>query len=311
MEIASFRKRLAEYWTPDRQHKFLAGRNFLITPWQGGELLWTLGLLNKDASMSADASRKFIQINHMLQLLLPGLKSLAKNFPKVRLVDAGCGNAYLSFLLAWYFRDILRHPVEILGIDHSEAMIERASLRAQQLNYQEILRFSVADLQSFSWIQDHSKAFGTVEEAIRPHGFVALHACDTATDYALAEALRYKADLIAVAPCCQAELAKLWKSHGAHEKLALGPVMRAPHFRRVVAADMTDVMRTLLLRSRGYEVTATEFVASEHTPKNRLILALRRGNYLKAAEQEYAELKTALGEPFLKLEQLLQVSTLH
>ena len=66
------------------------------------------------------------------------------------------------------------------------------------------------------------------------------------------------------------------------------------------------MLRTLLLRSRGYEVTATEFVASEHTPKNRLMLATRRGNYLRAAEQEYASLKTALGEPQLKLETLLR-----
>jgi hypothetical protein len=70
----------------------------------------------------------------------------------------------------------------------------------------------------------------------------------------------------------------------------------------------SDMLRTLLLRSRGYEVTATEFVASEHTPKNRLILATRRGNYLRAAEQEFKSLKTALGEPVLKLEALLKAS---
>jgi SAM-dependent methyltransferase len=309
MEMAAFQKRLQDHWTPERRSKFLSGKSFLLTPWQGGELLHALGLLNKDASMSADATRKFIQINHMLQLLLPSLKHLAKSFPKVRVVDAGCGNAYLSFLIAWYFRDILKHPLELIGVDHSQAMVDRANARAVQLGYQQSLKFAVADLQTFSWLTEYHKAFGQIEASLRPHCFVALHACDTATDYALAEALRLKADVIAVAPCCQAELARVWKDQPlAEQQLPMSPVMRAPHFRRVVAADMTDMMRTLLLRSRGYEVTATEFVASEHTPKNRLMLATRRGNYLRAAEQEFNSLKTALGEPVLKLEALLKTT---
>ncbi|MDQ3231036.1 MAG: SAM-dependent methyltransferase [Pseudobdellovibrionaceae bacterium] len=308
METAVFQKRLQDYWTPERRAKFLSGKSYLLTPWQGGELLFALGLLNKDASMSADATKKFIQINHMLQLLLPSLKQLAKNFPKVRVVDAGCGNAYLSFLIAWYFRDILRHPVELIGIDHSQAMIDRANARALQLGYHNNLKFAVADLQTFSWLSEHHKAFSQIEANLRPHCFVALHACDTATDFALAEALRLKADVIAVAPCCQAELARVWKDQPLSDLLPMSPVMRAPHFRRVVAADMTDMLRTLLLRSRGYEVTATEFVASEHTPKNRLMLATRRGNFLRAAEEEFTSLKTALGEPVLKLEALLKNS---
>lgn len=306
MELAVFQKRLETYWTKDRQQKFLAGRQFLLTPWQGGALMWTLGLLNNDASMSVDASRKFIQINHMLQLLLPSLKYLAKNMPKFRLIDAGCGNAYLSFLLAWYCRDILQHPVEILGIDHQAAMIQRAKTRSELLGFGSVLRFVQSDLQDFDWLTCHREAFPQTEAEARPHGFFALHACDTATDYALAEALRLKADCIAVAPCCQAELAQIWHEQAAKSDIAMGPVLRSPHFRRVVAADMTDMLRTLLIRSRGYEVTATEFVASEHTPKNRLILAQRRGNYLDSAKDEYNHLKTSLGEPHLKLEVLLR-----
>jgi SAM-dependent methyltransferase len=305
MEMVEFQKRLQNHWTAERRSRFLSGKSFLLTPWQGGELLFVLGLLNKDASMSADATRKFIQINHMLQLLLPSLKSLAKNFPEVRVVDAGCGNAYLSFLIGWYFRDILKHPLQLIGVDHSQAMVDRANARCSQLGYQSQLKFAQADLQTFSWQNESQKNFASTETHLRPHCFVALHACDTATDYALAEALQLKADIIAVAPCCQAELARLWKDLPAADRLALGPVMRAPHFRRVVAADMTDMLRTLLMRSRGYEVTATEFVASEHTPKNRLLLATRRGNFLSAAEQEFTALKSALGEPVLKLETLL------
>jgi len=189
--------------------------------------------------------------------------------------------------------------------------VDRANARASQLAYQSQLKFAVADLQTFSWQSESQKSFASTETNLRPHCFVALHACDTATDYALAEALQLKADVIAVAPCCQAELARVWKDLPAADQLPLGPVMRAPHFRRVVAADMTDVLRTLLLRSRGYEVTATEFVASEHTPKNRLLLATRRGNFLRAAEQEFTALKSVLGEPVLTLETLLNHAGEH
>ncbi len=293
------------YWTPERQRKFLGGRNLLLTPWQGERLLSTLGLLNKDGSLSVDANRKFIQINHMLQLLVPELKKLSSQIPDLHLVDAGCGNAYLSFLLQWYLKDIRGLSASVLGIDFEPERIARSRSRSESLGYHESLRFAQADLRSFSWQDCYREAFAERANSSRPHVFLALHACDTATDFALAEAIRCKSDLIAVAPCCQAELAQQWKSFQAPAGFGLSPLYQSPHFRREVAADMTDMLRMLLLRSFGYEVTANEFVPSEHTPKNRLLLAVRRGAYLKSAQDEYLALKASLGQAEITLERLL------
>ncbi len=293
------------YWTPERQKKFLGGRQLILTPWQGERLLRTLGLTNKDGSLSADSSRKFIQINHMLQLILGEVKKLADQIPALHVVDAGCGNAYLSFLVYWYLHEIKKVPTSILGVDFEAERLARAQQRSEELGYASQLRFAQADLRSFEWQKTYTETFGPAATAPRPHLFLALHACDTATDYALAEAIRCKSDVIAVAPCCQAELAHAWKSLSSYDSLGLKPVLQNAHFRREVGADMTDMLRVLLLRSRGYEVTATEFVPSEHTPKNRLLLAVRRGSYLLAAQQEYEALKASLGGVAITLEQLL------
>jgi SAM-dependent methyltransferase len=293
------------YWTPERQKKFLGGRNLLLTPWQGETLLRTLGLLNKDGSLSADASRKFIQINHMLQLLVPELKKLSTQIPELHLVDAGCGNAYLTFLLQWYLTEVRKVPATVLGIDFEPDRVERSQGRSQELGYADHLRFEQADLRQFSWQETYQTAFQERATAARPHVFVALHACDTATDYAIAEAIRCKSDLIAIAPCCQAELAQQWKTSPEKAGVGFSPIFQNAHFRREIAADMTDVLRMLFLRSFGYEVTATEFVPSEHTPKNRLLLAVRRGAYLKSAQDEYRTLKASLGQAEITLEKLL------
>jgi SAM-dependent methyltransferase len=293
------------WWTPARQKKFLGGRNLLVTPWQEPELLGQLSLINRDGSMSADASRKFIQINHMLQLLLPPLKQLAKQAPVLHVTDAGCGNGYLTFLTCWYMKSILRHPTLVMGVDSEPDRLARARQRAVALNFADELRFHEADLRTFRWPEAMDACFGPSDRPRRPHAFFALHACDIATDYALAEALRLKTDVIAVAPCCQAELARLWKESAPASGGALEPIFRHAHFRREIGADMTDVLRTLFLRSRGYEVTVTEFVASEHTPKNRLLLAIRRGSFLESAWAEYQALQQSLGGVRISLENLL------
>jgi hypothetical protein len=125
---------------------------------------------------------------------------------------------------------------------------------------------------------------------------VGLHACDTATDDALALAFSEKADAVAVAPCCQAELANRWRKLSAEQfKSAFSVLIQSPELRRDSCSTFTDAMRVLLMRGQGYEVTTTEFVPSAHTPKNRLILAQRRGNYFEPALVEYVQLRNALG----------------
>jgi hypothetical protein len=114
------------------------------------------------------------------------------------------------------------------------------------------------------------------------------------------------AELIAVAPCCQAELARGWEALAdADATGAFAPVWNTPQLRRHTAADLTDTFRTLLLSAAGYETRAVEFVASEHTPKNTLIRAIRRSDGDDAALREYAELRDATGGVGIELESLL------
>src|SRR5690606_35070577 len=108
----------------------------------------------------------------------------------------------------------------------------------------------------------------------RLHAVLALHACDTATDDALALGIRRNADVLAVAPCCQAELAQHFRKPGsAPADSPLAVILHSPNLRREACAVFTDALRLALVRALGYEATATEFIESSHTPRNRLILA--------------------------------------
>ncbi|MBK8232423.1 MAG: methyltransferase [Candidatus Eisenbacteria bacterium] len=301
-----FGRRSAAYWTAERTAKITGGKKYAILPSEGAVLLRALGLLNADASMSADAVRKYGQINHLVALLEPLLQELMGRFPRVVILDAGCGSSYLSFLLAYLFQQRWQHAAEIIGVDSNPRLIEKCAERARLAGVDRSVRFQTAELSHLQW----SGLVGSTDDPgagpLRPHLVVALHACDTATDHALAFAIAQRTDCIAVAPCCQAELARAWAALAeAKTPGPLGPIWRAAHLRRQVAAEITDTLRMLLLRGAGYEVTTTEFVPSTHTPKNTLLRAIRRGNYLEDALSEYRALRDATGGAPIALEQLL------
>ena len=286
------------YWTPQRILQTFGDKRLTITPLNAPILLFRLGLLNKDSSMNHQSLRKFLQINHLMSLLKPHLQELANRFSPVVMIDAGCGKSYLTFLLAWYFEEILKHPAEIHGIDQRPAIISGCIKTAEELGFLS-LSFHTESLSSFQWPPPKS----INETARRPHAVFGLHACDTASDEACALALSLKSDLIAIAPCCQAELAHWWKENtDACRDNPLRPIFQTAHIRREMAAHFTDMLRMLFLRGHGYQTTATEFIPSEHTPKNRLITAVRVGSYLKSAQEEFRSLKQALGSPTLALE---------
>ena len=287
----TFLNQARKHWTSERVKKVTGGKSLILTPDQAPDLLRAMGLLNKDTSMSANNVRKYRQINHMLALMAPEFRDLAKRFPTVRVVDFGCGNSYLTILIAWYFCSVLDHPLDCTGLDSNPKTIAASRERARVLGYEGCLKFVDGDV-------------GTLDGATRPHAVIALHACDTATDHALAFGIRHKADYMAVAPCCQAELARRW-TELVNSDSVLAPIYRSHHFRREIAADMTDVLRMLLIRSRGYEVTATEFVAQEHAVKNRLLTCIRRGAPSNDLLQQFVDLKKELGDVTLCLERQL------
>ncbi|MBI5499237.1 MAG: SAM-dependent methyltransferase [Deltaproteobacteria bacterium] len=303
----SITTRARAYWTPPRRKALLGGMRLLCPPWEAAPLLRALRLLRGDASMAPESVRKYMQVSHMAGLLEPALRGLAERVSPLRVLDAGCGSSYLSLLLGWCARHRWKRPVEILGIDREEVVIRRCRRSASAAGLEEAVRFEVAELASLDVPAAWARAFGAARGEGPPvHVLVALHACDTASDDALALGVSWGAELMAAAPCCQAELAREWGALAdAGARGPFAPVWRSGHLRREAGATMTDALRALLLRGCGYDVTAMEFVASGHTPKNTLLRAVRVGVPDPEAFGEYVALRDALGGPDVRLARIL------
>lgn len=290
-----FAARARAYWTEARTAELARGKALLLPPAEAAVLLRALGLLHQDASMPPPQVRKYFQINHMVALLGPGLRELRARHPTIRLLDAGCGRSYLTLLIAWCAKHVWAHPVEVLGVDRNPAVIEEGRRRTQLAQLDEVVRFEAGALDALDARAAWIRAFGECDERA-VHGVIALHACDTATCEALALGIALDAELIAVAPCCQAELARAWAALDERgEAGAFAPIWGAPHLRRETAADITDAMRMLLVRAAGYEVLAMEFVPAEHTRKNTLIRAIKRSSGDAGARAAYEALCAATG----------------
>lgn len=293
------------WWTKERTEKVLGKKRLLLNPVASAPLLRVLGLMNKDGSISPDKLKKYLQLNHMLQILEPKLQWVAKQNQKVRVMDACCGTSFLGLSLAWYFQHLMPHPVEILGIDRNTEVINTSNERAKLLRLDAVAKFLPASITVTSWDDHCMTAFGYAEPP-KLNILVALHACDVASDVAIALALATKVNLLAIAPCCQAELNQALQETPLAETHPFRGALEHPQVRRELAAHLTDSLRCLAVTAKGYEVTATEFVESTHTPKNRLILAERRGKYWLPARQSFLDLWQHLGAPGFTLLKLLQ-----
>lgn len=259
----TLRARAEARWTEAHTREVFGDKRLLLHPAEASELLRALGLITAHAEMPAEKIRKFRQIQHMLGVLRPALIELCQRYPTVHLIDAGCGRSYLTLLIAWWFERARRHPAHILGVDRDPKVIKASRDRAR-----------IADLHGIAFRACTLEALGA-ESPAPVHALISLHACDTATDDALALAVRCGARFIAVAPCCQRELSAAWKELD-HPEHPWAPLWDSPHQRRTTAATVTDTFRALLLEAEGYETRTTEFVEALHTPKNTLIRAMRR-----------------------------------
>ena len=238
-----------------RQLKAAEVRRELL-PEQSTALLRELHLLTRDGNLNADALRKLKQVNHLVGLLRPALDDVFGRFGRPLVVDAGSGNAYLGFVLyELFFKG--EEKGELVSIEARAELTARSEERARRLGF-ERMRFVTAPLESAPWPE-------------RFHLLTALHACDTATDDALAAAIRHGVDHVAVVPCCQAEVARQLR-----ERPPASPVMAAlvehPWHRREFGSHLTNVIRALVLEAHGYSVTVTELTGWEHSLKNELIL---------------------------------------
>ena len=232
--------------------KMMGGKERVLRPDTSGALLRTIGIANADGSISAQHAKKYKQVNHFVELCRPTLERLQAS--PLRIFDLACGNGYLTFVLAEALR-LQQRAAEIRGIDVRPDVVDRCRARASELHWPH-LSFDVGAIRD-------------ADLGERPDLVLALHACDTATDEALAKAIRAEARAIFVAPCCQRELAtQLDAGHVPTPALHDVGLLR-----RDYAATLTDALRIEILHACGYQVDALEFVASEHTPKNLLLRA--------------------------------------
>lgn len=251
-----------------------------LLPNQSLALLKALHLLTREGNLNADALRKLKQVNHLVRLLTPGLEDIFSRFPNPCVVDVGSGNAYLGFILYELFFKGESHG-EVLSIENREDLTQRARERAHTLGFSR-MKFETASVENASYPE-------------RIHLVTALHACDTATDDALAVAILKKADYVAVVPCCQAEVAQQLKEHPEKASGAIRTLTQHAWHRREFASHLTNVIRAQVLESHGYQVTVTELTGWEHSLKNELILGRKVHRESRPAQQRLSQLLTETG----------------
>lgn len=219
-----------------------------------------LGVQTKEGKVVASRYDKFRQINRFLEFIEDIWQILPKDRP-VHIVDFGCGKSYLTFAMYYYLHEIKGLELEVTGLDLKKDVIAHCNELAARYGY-EGLRFLYGDIADYTGTE-------------RADMVVTLHACDTATDYALYKAVKWQAGVILSVPCCQHEV------NGQISCEALDGALRYGLIKERLSALFTDALRADLLEENGYDTQVLEFIDMEHTPKNILLRAVRRANGAK------------------------------
>ena len=215
-----------------------------------------LGVQTQDGRIVKSRYDKFRQINRFLEFIVAILPKLDKTRENV-IIDFGCGKSYLTFAMYYYLHEMKGYPIRIIGLDLKKDVISHCGKLAEHYGYDN-LKFYHGDIASYEGV-DHVDMV------------VTLHACDTATDYALEKAVRWGAKVILSVPCCQHELNKQMKND------LMEPVLHYGLIKERMAALYTDALRAELLEQQGYRTQILEFIDMEHTPKNILLRAVYEG----------------------------------
>lgn len=214
-----------------------------------------LGVQTGDGKIMRARYDKFRQINRFLEFIEDILPTLPKE-ETVRILDFGCGKSYLTFAMYYYLHCLKEYDVEITGLDLKEDVIDNCNQLAAKYGYEK-LHFCKGNIADY-------KMKDSVDMV------VTLHACDTATDYALEKAVRWNAKIIMSVPCCQHEVNRQIQNK------ELASILQYGIIKERMSALITDAVRAQLLEAQGYDTNILEFIDMEHTPKNLLIRAVRR-----------------------------------
>lgn len=218
--------------------------------------LQDLGVMTQEGAIVRSKFDKFRQINRFLEFIEDVLPQLPKD-REVTILDFGCGKSYLTFAVYYYLHELKKYDVRIIGLDLKTDVIRHCSELAEKYGYEK-LKFLEGNIADYTGAEEVDMV-------------ITLHACDTATDYALAKAVGWKAKVILSVPCCQHEL------NGQMENEILSPIFSYGLIKERVAALVTDAVRAEYLKREGYDAQILEFIDMEHTPKNILIRAVYTG----------------------------------
>lgn len=247
-----------------------------LRPGQSTELLKELHILTRDGRMNQDSRRKLKQVYHLVQFIEKLLLEVPPGPGRPTLADHGAGKSYLGFILYdLFFRP--RDVGHIYGIETRPELVQRSRELAQRLGFERMsfLHLSAAEAADAKGLPD------------RIDVVTALHACDTATDDAIAFGLRKQAGFMVLVPCCQAEVAACLRQDKALSlaRTPLAELWRHPLHTREMGSQLTNVLRCLYLEASGYQVTVTELVGWEHSLKNELIIARHTGQKKRSAAE--------------------------
>jgi SAM-dependent methyltransferase len=293
-KVAVGRKKVAVPVEPGSAHNRV--KDLPLPEGRADRVLEVMGVLTPDGRVRPTMRAKFTQINEFLRHLTHALAEANLRDPgrPLDILDCGCGSSYLTLAAHHYLNDVLNLPARIVGVDVNEEVIRKSVERSARLG---------ADGPAFA-----CGRIGTVD--VTADVVLALHACDTATDDAIAQAVQCGAKVLLSVPCCHHALNRQLRAEGPAE--VLRPVLRHGLLRERTADLVTDAFRALALRIVGYRTDVVEFVSPEHTAKNLMIRAVSGGPVGdRAAVGEYRELKrfwgvtpyieAALGKSFRRL----------
>ncbi len=257
-----------------------------LRPGQSIDLLKELHILTRDGKLNQDSRRKLKQVNHLFQFIEKILKELPAADAGPTLADHGAGKSYLGFIIYDLFFKSLGQG-HIYGIETRSELVDSSAALAKRLGFErmQFLNTSVAE-------SVQSDAMPAQIDVV-----TALHACDTATDDAIAFGLQKQAKYMVLVPCCQAELARVLNKNKALnlQRTPLAELWRHPLHTREVGSQLTNVLRCLYLEANGYQVTVTELVGWEHSMKNELILAKFTGQRKQASADRLQALLKEFG----------------
>lgn len=218
--------------------------------------LYDLGVQTADGKIVKSRFDKFRQINRFLEFIEDILPQLAKE-KEVTILDFGCGKSYLTFAMYYYLHELKGYDIRIIGLDLKKDVIRLCNELSEKYGYEK-LKFLEGNIADYTGVDEVDMV-------------VTLHACDTATDFALAKAVGWNAKVILSVPCCQHEL------NGQIQSDMLAPVLKYGLIKERMAALITDALRAEYLEGEGYDAQILEFIDMEHTPKNILIRAVKTG----------------------------------